>query len=161
MRNRRLTAVPGFRVGTLWPDISIRRQWAGGSNTTPHDRTCQQRSTSTNVQYLLASCIKWSSTDQHIQDFFASRILLLVALCLSKVSVISFTRRIFSGDMYGERYIFGVGYAVTAGWGVMAVLVSSIGCHPLQSLVAAENALCDSNVSQYPSILRARRMQSL
>jgi len=49
--------------------------------------------------------------------------------------------------MYGEKYIFGVTFAITTGWGVMAVLASSVDCHPTQSLVASENAMCSANVS--------------
>lgn len=57
--------------------------------------------------------------------------------------------------MYGEKYIFGVTFAITTGWGVMAVLASSLDCHPAQSLVASENAMCSANVS-FPTSTNVR-----
>jgi hypothetical protein len=76
-----------------------------------------------------------------------------------------FTRKIFQGDFHGEyvwsqtharepyadslchrRIIFAIAYAITGIYGVGSVLLSSVGCRPTGVLVAAPNAVCDSNV---------------
>ena len=66
---------------------------------------------------------------------------------MSKASLVIFTRRIFSGDLFGEKIVFGVAYACIGVWGLIAVLLSSAGCHPDQVLIAEQNAVCSANVS--------------
>lgn len=46
-----------------------------------------------------------------------------------------------------ENIFFGVSYALTALYGILAVLLSSAGCRPDDSLIASVNAVCDGNVS--------------
>lgn len=81
---------------------------------------------------------------------------MLVALCLSKVSVLSFSRRIFNGDLHAEKIIFSVALALTVAWFILAILLSSAGCTPKNILIAQENALCSANVSPHPPPSRPR-----
>lgn len=80
------------------------------------------------------------------QFYFYSRIPYFIALCLSKVSVLAFTRRIFSGDIYKENIFFAVAYVLVAVYGICSVLLSSAGCHPALALMLGVDAVCDANV---------------
>ncbi|EME48539.1 hypothetical protein DOTSEDRAFT_118977 [Dothistroma septosporum NZE10] len=81
--------------------------------------------------------------------YFASRIPLFIALCLSKLSILAFTRRIFTGDIYRENVLFGVAYVLTVIYGLAAVLLSSAGCRPGHALVASVDAVCNSNTARW------------
>ena len=75
-----------------------------------------------------------------------------MALSASKVSVLVFTRRIFSGNINKEKIIFGIGYGLTAVYGVCAILLSSASCDPERALVPKSNAVCAANVSFHSSV---------
>ena len=76
-----------------------------------------------------------------------SRIFALIALCLSKVSVLVFTRQIFSGNIRNEKLCFAIAYSIISIYGVGAVLLTSAGCNPKKSLIPEMDAVCHSNVS--------------
>ncbi|KAK4551638.1 hypothetical protein LTR86_011012 [Recurvomyces mirabilis] len=84
--------------------------------------------------------------------YFMSRVFLMLALLSCKASVLVFTRRIFSGNLNKERFFFGSGYMLVGIWGVAAVLLSSAGCDPNESLVAEENAVCSANATRWKTI---------
>ncbi|KAK5007052.1 hypothetical protein LTR28_005736 [Elasticomyces elasticus] len=77
---------------------------------------------------------------------FSSRILLLISLCLAKVSTLAFTRRIFSGNLYKEKLLFAATLGFIVFWGVLAVLLSSAACTPSAILLGQENTVCAANV---------------
>ncbi|KAK1068624.1 hypothetical protein LTR74_005495 [Friedmanniomyces endolithicus] len=86
------------------------------------------------------------------ESFFAARVLFLAAHCLSKVSMVAFTRRIFSGNLYGESLACWLAFVATGGFGVVALLVSAVGCHPVQSLSGGSSALCRKQVARWAII---------
>ncbi|KAF2172081.1 hypothetical protein M409DRAFT_17324 [Zasmidium cellare ATCC 36951] len=84
--------------------------------------------------------------------YFGSRIPWFLAHCLSKMSILVFTRRIFVGDFYKENIFFGIAYAFTVIYGILAVLLSSAGCHPTQVLTANVNAVCNGNTGRWAAL---------
>ncbi|KJX99137.1 hypothetical protein TI39_contig372g00002 [Zymoseptoria brevis] len=84
--------------------------------------------------------------------YFAARVPFFVSHCLSKLSILIFTRRIFAGDIHKENIIFGVAYAITILYGVAGVLLSSAGCRPEEALIARVNAVCDANEARWAII---------
>ncbi|KAK1059879.1 hypothetical protein LTR74_012295 [Friedmanniomyces endolithicus] len=86
------------------------------------------------------------------ENFFAARSLFLLAHCLSKVSMVAFTRRIFSGNLYGESLACWIAFVATGGFGVVALLVSAVGCHPSQSLSSGSSELCRKQVARWAVI---------
>jgi len=82
-----------------------------------------------------------------------SRVFSFAAQCVTKFSVLIFTRRIFSGNLYHEKSCFEAAYIFVAMYGVVAVLLSSAGCHAHLTLVPMENLVCTANVrSRFLSI---------
>ncbi|EMF16495.1 uncharacterized protein SEPMUDRAFT_145730 [Sphaerulina musiva SO2202] len=84
--------------------------------------------------------------------YFGSRIAFFAAHCLSKLSIIVFTRRIFSGDIYKEKVLFGIAYAMIVLYGIAGILLSSAGCRPDETLVARVDAVCDANTARWAVI---------
>jgi hypothetical protein len=112
------------------------------------------------VQIIQAAKVKYAfvaaSTIYHAergQVYFVSRIFGLLAQCLSKASVLIFTRRIFSGNFDGERAAFQIAYAAVALYGACAVTLSSANCHPGNTLYSSRDFACKANVRE-PSTSR-------
>ena len=83
--------------------------------------------------------------------FLSSQILLLVALMLSKSSLVLLLRRIFSGDMLQHLIVCDVLLGVCVAWGIGSMLAVSVGCSP--------STLIDGQCSgQVCSILNGARM---
>jgi len=93
-----------------------------------------------------------SAVEDAAQLYFASRVPFFISHCLSKLSILVFTRRIFAGDIYKENIIFGISYGVCILYGILGILLSSAGCRPEQALVASVNAVCDANVARWTVI---------
>ncbi len=71
--------------------------------------------------------------------------------------MVAFTRRIFSGNLYGESVACWIAFVATGGFGVVALLVSAAGCHPSQSLSGGSSELCRNQVGlilaqRYPAL---------
>lgn len=82
------------------------------------------------------------------QHYFTSRILGLITLCLSKVSVLLFTRSIFSATFAGgAKKYFAAAHALVAVYGIASILLSSAGCDPHKVLVDRPSAVCSGNAS--------------
>jgi hypothetical protein len=64
-----------------------------------------------------------------VQAYFASRILLFIALALSKCSMLIFIQGIFCHSKSVQRIIH-VMIGVVAAWGIAGALAVSIGCSP-------------------------------
>ncbi|QIW95586.1 hypothetical protein AMS68_001104 [Peltaster fructicola] len=96
----------------------------------------------------VGTVLDWEE-DLAAKTYFTSRILYLVAMCLSKISVLAFARRIFSGNIYFEKPIFGAALAMSIIWGVLAATLSSAGCTPVQVLTAQQDAVCPSNRARW------------
>ena len=92
---------------------------------------------------------------------FGSRILLLVCLSLSKVSIALFTRKMFSGDLNHESPISGVYFAVLGVAGVVSVVISSAGCRTSYLLASRDSLFCPANVLSTLSAPSYPRLQSL
>lgn len=71
----------------------------------------------------------------------------LIAQCISKLSILIFTRRIFSGNFDRERAYFLAAYTAVSLYGICAVLLSTAGCHPQLALLASRDLVCKANVS--------------
>ncbi|KXT02841.1 hypothetical protein AC578_5384 [Pseudocercospora eumusae] len=84
--------------------------------------------------------------------YFGSRIPFFLALCLAKLSMLIFTRRIFAGDIYRENIFFGVSYSVVILYGLLAILLSSAGCHPTETLATRTDAVCNANTARWAVI---------
>jgi hypothetical protein len=96
-------------------------------------------------------CILDSSFIQLIistQSTFTSRILLIICLYLAKLSVVVFSRKIFSGDLNHERLLFSMASVAIILAGLGSVLAASIGCHSRQYLLSEERLVCPATVSQ-------------
>ncbi|KAK4635120.1 hypothetical protein CLAFUW4_02160 [Fulvia fulva] len=98
---------------------------------------------------VTALALTADQTGRASELYFAARIPLFLALCLSKLSILTFTRRIFAGDIYRENILFGVAYAITVLYGLLAILLSSAGCRPQSALVASVDAVCDANTARW------------
>jgi len=85
------------------------------------------------------------------QSSFMIRILLIVCLYLAKISVIVFSRKVFSGDLNHQTIFFTTAYVVVAAGGLASILAASVGCHGESYLLSTENLACEATVS------RARR----
>ncbi|KAK0292108.1 hypothetical protein LTR91_000102 [Friedmanniomyces endolithicus] len=66
--------------------------------------------------------------------------------------MVAFTRRIFSGNLYGESLACWVSFLATGGFGVVALLASAVGCHPSQSLSSGSSELCRNQVARWAVI---------
>jgi len=110
-------------------------------------------SAAANGMGVLGSALPAQALDKAAHLYFVGRIPVFIALALSKLSVLVFTRRIFTGNFYGERIMFAVAYALVAVYGVLAVVLSSAGCRPGESLVAQPNAVCDNNARRWIVII--------
>ncbi|KAF7186246.1 hypothetical protein HII31_12321 [Pseudocercospora fuligena] len=84
--------------------------------------------------------------------YFGSRIPFFLALCLAKLSMLIFTRRIFAGDIYRENIFFGVSYGFVILYGLLAILLSSAGCHPTETLAPSTDAVCNANTARWAVI---------
>ncbi|KAK3679101.1 hypothetical protein LTR37_021447 [Vermiconidia calcicola] len=82
-------------------------------------------------------------------QYFAARIFLLLSLYFSKISLLVFTRRIFSGDMHKETVIFRAAYLLVCICGLAAVLLSSVGCDAHQVLIAREDVVGNANTLRW------------
>ncbi len=60
--------------------------------------------------------------------------------------MVAFTRRIFSGNLYGESLACWIAFVATGGYGVVALLVSAVDCHPSQALSSGSSELCRKQV---------------
>lgn len=70
-----------------------------------------------------------------------------MAHCLVKLSLIIFTRRIFSGDFNHEKRCFGIATSLITLYGIASLCLSSVGCHPRQSIDSSLHASCGGTVS--------------
>ncbi|KAK4508257.1 hypothetical protein PRZ48_001995 [Zasmidium cellare] len=68
------------------------------------------------------------------------------------MSILVFTRRIFVGDFYRESVFFAIAYVFTGIYGILAILLSSAGCHPTQVLTANVNAVCNGNTGRWAAL---------
>jgi len=85
----------------------------------------------------------------------------MVCLYLSKISMMLFIRKVFSGNMHHEKSIFRVAFAVCIIGCIASTLAISISCRPLQMLVAKENAVCSANVFQSSPLITRHMLTSL
>lgn len=102
------------------------------------------------LRQSLVHTLEWTNLDRWLtrcQSYFTSRVFYLIALCLGKLSVLVFTRRIFSGNIYKEKVFFAVAYFFTGLYGIGGVLLSSAGCRPDQALALGINTVCNANVN--------------
>ncbi|KAK5173808.1 uncharacterized protein LTR77_002489 [Saxophila tyrrhenica] len=84
--------------------------------------------------------------------YFISRLFAVFALCSAKVSLLIFTRRIFSGNFHHEKRCFAFAYTLTAIYGIVAVTASSAGCRPRRSLRYGDGAMCPGAVERWSII---------
>jgi hypothetical protein len=64
-----------------------------------------------------------------LQTYFASRIMLFIALALSKIAMVIFIRGIFMHSKHVQRIISMMIFFIAA-WGIAGALAVSIGCSP-------------------------------
>lgn len=100
---------------------------------------------------VVKDCYRIGQSLTDIQLYFISRVFSLIAQCIGKISVLIFTRRIFSGNFWHERLLFQAAHTAVLLYGVCAVMLSSAGCHPRLTLLTARDLVCDSNVDLRPS----------
>lgn len=106
------------------------------------------------VRLPLSDVIDHNANDRQI--YFVSRIFSLIAQCISKLSVLIFTRRIFSGNLDNERMWFLAAYTSVILYGVCAVMLSSAACRPQLTLLAGRNLVCEANVSMFRLVSQSR-----
>lgn len=78
---------------------------------------------------------------------FASRILTLLTVGLSKCSVVLFLRQIFSGSGAKGWSICTTIFLVTCVWTVVSTITVSAGCHPNEAIQLEDQPKCDGDVS--------------
>lgn len=79
------------------------------------------------------------------QLIYTSRILLLLAVCLSKCTVFLFIRNLFTHETYGTWRACNIFSALTLCWGVASVLIVGVGC-PSTHLLSQPARTCASEV---------------
>ena len=75
-----------------------------------------------------------------------ARILLLVCHYVGKISTVTFTRRVFSGNLNRERLLFAISVVVPVFCGLVSVLITSVNCRSLYILSSKEQSLCSGGV---------------
>ena len=75
---------------------------------------------------------------------FASHLLLLVTLCLSKLSVLLFIRSIFIWERRHRIILIYFSIAIVTLWGIGVVLALSVACSPVD--IPGQPSLCSNRV---------------
>lgn len=84
-----------------------------------------------------------------LQLVYVSRILLLLALGISKLSIIFFLRDVFAPKSPTAKKRWGVclTYMIVAGcWTILSVLITSVGCDANDTLKMDKDAQCAGDV---------------
>ena len=90
------------------------------------------------------------------KSVLASEVLYIIALALSKLSVVFFMKRLFTRDHKMAWWAGNIAIALTVVWGVAACLAISVGCGPSTILQGQER--CSGEVSQ--RIAKSRRQRT-
>jgi hypothetical protein len=89
------------------------------------------------------------AADRSPQKAFTAHVLLIAALYLSKLSIILFCRKVFSGDLRHERTVFAICYSVVTITGVASLLDVAAGCRPANFLLGDGDRVCSNNVRRF------------
>jgi hypothetical protein len=80
---------------------------------------------------------------------FASRILLVFGLCLSKCSVLLITRQLFTRDKTKVWVTCNIGIGIVTACAIASGLAVSVACSPDHIIEQEENLHCGNDVSAY------------
>jgi hypothetical protein len=81
------------------------------------------------------------------QEAFVARVLLIVCLYLAKLSVVIFSRKVFSGTLNHETMIFAIVYGIVGLGAVGSIISVSAVCHPAHYVFGHKRLACTENVS--------------
>ncbi|KAK7178454.1 hypothetical protein PSPO01_15502 [Paraphaeosphaeria sporulosa] len=84
--------------------------------------------------------------------FFASRILLVIALCLSKSSLLFTIRTIFTAHLKKQWLTSNIAIAVVCAWGAASALGLSVNCSPDFVVSGPQNVQCPNHVSRLRAV---------
>ena len=78
---------------------------------------------------------------------FAARLMVLVAVSLSKCCILLFIRQLFTKENKKAWKLCTISLSVVACWAVASALVISVGCSPRETLQGDSVTFCSANVS--------------
>ncbi|KAF1948948.1 hypothetical protein CC80DRAFT_283254 [Byssothecium circinans] len=84
--------------------------------------------------------------------FFASRILLVIALCLAKCSLLLSIRTIFTVDLKKQWLTSNITIAIVCAWGAASALAISVNCSPNYVVSGPQNVQCPNHISRLRAI---------
>ncbi|KAH8708381.1 hypothetical protein GQ44DRAFT_691168 [Phaeosphaeriaceae sp. PMI808] len=84
--------------------------------------------------------------------FFASRILLVIALCLSKCSLLLTIRALFTYELKRQWWASNIAIAVICAWGAASALTISVDCSPNYIVLGQQNVECANHVTRLLAI---------
>lgn len=87
-----------------------------------------------------------------VKYFFASRILLVIALCLSKCSLLLTIRALFTYDFKRQWWASNVAIAIICAWGAASALTISVDCSPNYIVLGQQNVECANHVTRLLAI---------
>ncbi|KAK3678855.1 hypothetical protein LTR78_001308 [Recurvomyces mirabilis] len=79
---------------------------------------------------------------------FAARVLLMICLYLSKLSIVVFIRKVFSGTMNHENIIFAGAYTAITMFGIASVFAVAIDCRPSRFLSTQHSFGCPESAAR-------------
>jgi hypothetical protein len=105
-----------------------------------------------NLRAAARICIKgkihfffWNNRS-YVQAIFAGRILLIVALTLSKVSVVALIRHLFTQDMRKAWAACNYYAVAVVFWGLMSIMALSVDCSSTSLLDTDQSDSCPNQV---------------
>ncbi|KAK5731942.1 hypothetical protein LTS12_027194, partial [Elasticomyces elasticus] len=97
----------------------------------------------------LAAIGRVQAEDELARLTFASRLLLIFCLYISRLSLAIFTRKVFAGNMHRENMLLASVFGNTALCGLASLIVSAAGCQPNAMLIGNDSALCAATGSRW------------
>ncbi|KAF2192178.1 hypothetical protein K469DRAFT_620199 [Zopfia rhizophila CBS 207.26] len=84
--------------------------------------------------------------------FFASRTLLVIALCLSKCSLVLTIRALFTRDLKTQWQVSNIAIGTICAWGAASALTISVDCSPNYVVLGQQNVKCANHVIRLRAI---------
>ncbi|KAF2272758.1 uncharacterized protein EI97DRAFT_504008 [Westerdykella ornata] len=86
------------------------------------------------------------------KGFFASRILLILALCLAKCSLLLSIRTIFTVDLKKQWLTSNITIAIVCAWGAASALAVSVNCSPNYVVSGPQHVQCPNHINRLRAI---------